>query len=57
MVMGQLDVGPAEALVRLRAHAFANDLTASEVAWSIVERRLSLERDDDWRGPDAGRSQ
>jgi hypothetical protein len=46
MVMGQLGVGPAEALVRLRAHAFAHGLTASEVAWSIVERQLSLEPDD-----------
>jgi hypothetical protein len=49
MVMAQLDVGPAEALVRLRAYAFANGLTASEVAWSIVERKLSLESDDDER--------
>jgi AmiR/NasT family two-component response regulator len=47
MVMGQLSVGPAEALVRLRAHAFARGLTASEVAWSIVRRQLSLESDDD----------
>jgi hypothetical protein len=45
MLMGQLDVGPAEALVRLRAHAFANGLTASDVAWAIVERRLSLDAD------------
>jgi hypothetical protein len=47
MVMGQLSVGPAEALVRLRAYAFARGLTASEVAWSIVRRQLSLESDDD----------
>ncbi len=47
MVMGQLDVGPAEALVRLRAHAFAHGLTAGEVAWSIVGRELSLEPDDE----------
>lgn len=46
MVMAQLNVGPAEALVRLRAHAFANELTASEVAWSIVERGLALDADD-----------
>lgn len=45
MVMAQLGVGPAEALVRVRAHAFAHNLTASEVAWAIVERRLSLESD------------
>ncbi|MFC7490886.1 MULTISPECIES: GAF and ANTAR domain-containing protein [unclassified Knoellia] len=46
MLMSQLDVGPAEALVRLRAHAISTDQTASEVAWAIVERRLVLERDD-----------
>jgi hypothetical protein len=45
MVMVQLGVGPAEALARLRAHAFANGLTASQVAWSIVERELCLEVD------------
>jgi ANTAR domain len=45
MVMAQLGVGPAEALARLRAHAFAQGLTASQVAWSIVGRELSLEPD------------
>jgi hypothetical protein len=45
MVMVQLDVGPSEALVRMRAHAFAHGLTAGEVAWSIVGRQLSLESD------------
>jgi hypothetical protein len=49
MIMGQLDVGPAEALVRLRAHAFAHGLTASEVAWSIIDRGMTLEADDSWR--------
>jgi GAF domain-containing protein len=47
MVMGQLGVGPAEALVRLRAHAFVHGLTASEVAWSVVGRQLVLEPDDE----------
>jgi hypothetical protein len=51
MVMAQLGVGPAEALVRLRAHAFAHDLTASDVAWSIVERRLTMETDATWEHP------
>lgn len=51
MIMGQLDVGPAEALVRLRAHAFAHGLTASEVAWRVIERQLVLEADDSRRGP------
>jgi hypothetical protein len=56
MVMGQLEVGPADALARLRAHAFVSGQTASEVAWDVVERRLSLSADDAWRSPGNGRS-
>jgi len=48
MVMAQLNLDTSEALARLRAHAFAQDLTASEVAWAIVERRLTLVADDAW---------
>jgi hypothetical protein len=48
MIIGALGVGPAEALVRLRGFAFANGLTASQVAWEVVERRISLDTDD-WR--------
>ena len=51
MVMAQLSVGPAEALARLRAHAFAQGLTSSQVAWSIVERQLSLEPDNERTNP------
>jgi ANTAR domain len=51
MVMAQLGLGPAEALARLRAHAFAHGRTASQVAWSIVERELSLEPDNDRTDP------
>jgi hypothetical protein len=51
MIVGALDVSATEALVRLRAYAFSHDMTASQVAWDIVERRLSLDSDD-WRlGP------
>jgi hypothetical protein len=50
MIMAALDVDSAEALVRLRAHAFAHDMTAREVAWAIVERRLRLDSPD-WRDP------
>lgn len=57
MLMAQLDVGPAEALVRLRAHAFAQGTSASEVAWAIVERRLTLDADDAWRDTGAGGKQ
>lgn len=51
MVMAQLGVGPAQALARLRAHAFAQGLTASRVAWSIVDRELSLEPDNEQTDP------
>lgn len=45
MLISQLDVGAAEALVRLRGHAIATGQTASEVAWAIIDRSLELERD------------
>ena len=45
MVMEYLGVGPIEALLRLRGHAFAHGLTASEAAWAVVERRLMLHDD------------
>jgi hypothetical protein len=51
MIMGQLDIGPAEALVRLRARAFAQGMTASELAWQVVEGHLSLRGDRSWRIP------
>ena len=50
MLIGALDVGPTEALLRLRAYAFAHDMTAAETAWAIVEGRLSLEPGD-WLEP------
>ena len=46
MIMGQLDVEPGEALMRLRGHAFAHGMTASDVAWDIIERRLRLDDDN-----------
>jgi hypothetical protein len=45
MVMVQLGIQPSQALSRMRAHAYASDLTLSTVADDIVGRRLSLERD------------
>jgi hypothetical protein len=45
MIMGSLDVTPTEAMARLRGYAFARGATASEVAWDIVERRLTLDED------------
>ena len=43
MAMAQLGVNAQEALVRLRAHAFAAGLTVDEVACEIVARRLRLD--------------
>jgi GAF domain len=51
MIIGALGVGPAEALVRLRAHAFALSMTASEVAWAVLDGKILL-NSDGWRpGP------
>ena len=53
MIMGATGIGPAEALVRLRARLRRGE-TASELAWAVVERRLVLDVDD-WRtDPDDG---
>jgi hypothetical protein len=45
MVMAQLGIDAAEALVRLRAHAYATDRGAIDVARDILDRRLRLEDD------------
>lgn len=42
MVSVQLGVPVLDALVRLRAHAYRNDLSLTEVARLVVERRLRL---------------
>jgi hypothetical protein len=42
MLRGELGISVAEALVRLRAYAFANDLMLDEVAEDVVTRRLKL---------------
>jgi hypothetical protein len=47
MVAVQLQIPASEALLRLRAHAFANDQTLSAVAADIVARRLRLQDDRD----------
>lgn len=48
MIIAALDVTPADALVRLRAHAISHSLTASDVAFKILDRRLVLD-EDEWR--------
>ncbi|OBG30514.1 GAF and ANTAR domain-containing protein [Mycobacterium sp. 852002-51057_SCH5723018] len=45
MLVAQLGVEPAEALVRLRAHAYATGRSATDVARDILDRRLMLEAD------------
>jgi hypothetical protein len=45
MVMIQLDVPLADALARIRAHAYAYNRALSEVAADIVARRLRFERE------------
>ncbi|MDN3023571.1 GAF and ANTAR domain-containing protein [Streptomyces sp. S.PB5] len=45
MIMAQLGVGSEEALARLRAHAFAHNRTALEVARDVVSHRKRFDRD------------
>src|SRR6185312_1943889 len=45
MLVAQLEVDPAEALVRLRAHAYATGRNATDVARDILARRLKLDAD------------
>jgi hypothetical protein len=47
MVMVQLGVSIEEALVRLRAYAFARGRPLGEIAGQIVERRLRLAVDNE----------
>jgi hypothetical protein len=54
MIVGALDVTPADALIRLRAHAISHGLTASEVAYRILSRRLIVTADD-WHDGDQRR--
>ena len=45
MLVAQLGVEPTDALVRLRAHAYATNRSATDVARDILDRRLRLEAD------------
>jgi len=47
MISAQLGVSLAEALVRLRAHAYAGDRLIAEVAAEVVARRLYFGESDD----------
>ncbi|MGB8502603.1 GAF and ANTAR domain-containing protein [Mycobacterium sp.] len=46
MLVAQLGVEPPEALMRLRAHSYATGRNATDVARDILDRRLTLERDE-----------
>jgi hypothetical protein len=48
MIMACWQLTPAAAVARLRAHAFALGITASALAWAVVERRLVLSPDGEW---------
>jgi hypothetical protein len=43
MLVAQLEIEPAEALVRLRAHAYSTGRSATDVARDILDRKLRLE--------------
>ena len=45
MLVAQLEVAPAVAPVRLRAHAYATGRSATDVARDILDRRLRLDAD------------
>ena len=53
MVSAQLDVGVEDALVRLRAFAYAQDRRLARVARDVLERRLRFTREHG-PGPDLG---
>jgi hypothetical protein len=48
MIIGALDIDSTDALVRLRAYAYARGMTASEAALAILDGRISLDSPD-WR--------
>jgi len=45
MLVAQLDVEPAEALVRMRAHAYTTGRSATDVARDILDWRLKIDSD------------
>jgi GAF domain len=51
MVAAQLEVSVAQALIRLRAHAFGNDRPLDEIAHDVVARRLRFTYLNDEKDP------
>jgi ANTAR domain len=54
MVAAQLEVRVDEALIRLRAYAFASDRPLSEIAEDVVQRRLRFDLEPGARDPQIG---
>ena len=54
VLVAQLGVPPAEAMIRLRAHAFATDTTVSAVAHQILDHGLYLGDDGNRDRPGSG---
>jgi hypothetical protein len=46
MVLAQMHITPAEALLVLRGHAFASGRTVLEVAADVIDRRLDFSTED-----------
>lgn len=51
MVAAQLDVTVGQALARLRAHAFGNDRSLTEVVRDVVDRRLRFDAETGEKDP------
>jgi hypothetical protein len=51
MVAAQLEVSVGQALLRLRAYAFGNDRSLTEVAHEIMERKLRFDADSGEKDP------
>jgi hypothetical protein len=52
MVAAQLDTSVTDALIRLRAHAFGNDLQLTDVAKAVVAKRLRFSAPPDDKDPE-----
>ena len=54
MIVSALEISAADAVARLRAHAVSNSLTASDVAYRVLDGRILL-ADGELRPADSGR--
>ena len=46
MVIAQLGIGPEDAIAVIRAHAYAHDLTLTQISWLILQRQLDFSHPD-----------